>query len=60
MTVDSYPSVLGLVDYHEKRTVLWDEQTALPIQEEGSITQRRSTIHDSTVFQPDKGAIAAE
>jgi len=51
--LDSFPSIL--VDYHEKRTVLWDLDGIFPLAEEATIVQGHKTMHEKFVFDPAQG-----
>ncbi len=59
-TLDSYPTVFSLVDYHERRTVLWDAEAGLPLAEEATVVQRRSVYRERFVFDHQREAVAVE
>lgn len=54
-SLDSYASLARLVDYHEKRTVVWDPMACRPLREEAAVTQRRLTQKTSIDLLHDLG-----
>jgi len=56
-TLDSLPSVLWLLDYHERRSVLWDADAAAPLYESATITQRRSVVQEQFKFDRERGLV---
>ncbi|MGE5550343.1 MAG: DUF3108 domain-containing protein [Bacteroidota bacterium] len=57
VSLDSYPMLFRLLDYHEKRRVLWDPEGAYPLAEEGTVTQHRAAQTVRIEFRPAQGAI---
>lgn len=59
-TLDSYAAVFGLVDYHERRLVLWDVEAGLPLSEEVTVIQRRSISRERFAFDHSRQAVTVE
>ncbi len=59
-TLDSYPSVFGLVDYHERRLVLWNVETGLPLTEEATVIQRRAVSRERFSFDRSRQTVTVE
>lgn len=59
-SLDSYPSFLRLLDYHEHRRLWWDAELGIPLREEGQVTQRRTVSAESMVFDLSRGLAKIE
>jgi len=59
-TVDSYPSVFGLVDYHERRLISWDIEAGLPLAEEATVVQRRTSSRERLAFDRSRQTVTID
>ena len=57
VTLDSYPSLFKLLDYHERRTIWWDDEAGVPLAEEASISQRRKIAREEFSFDHERGSV---
>lgn len=55
VTIDSSPSLLKLLDYHERRMIWWDDEAGVPLAEEASITQRQRISREEFSFDHEHG-----
>mgnify|MGYP005839162751 CR=1 FL=1 len=55
--LDSYPSFFNLLDYHERRTIWWDDEAGVPLAEEASISQRRKITREELSFDHERGSV---